>query len=119
MSTSSHPVRVMPFDAEFTAENGPVKVDRRTKPSGLTELSAGFVTFPEGGATDPWTLPYEEVFYVIEGELTLHLDGRPTVAAAGEVVTLEKGATVVYEGAPGTRAFFSLVPANWLEILNA
>jgi ethanolamine utilization protein EutQ len=118
MSTSSNVVRVMPFDAEFTAENGPVKVDRRTKPSGLTELSAGFVTFPEGGATDPWTLPYEEVFYVIEGELTLHLEGRPIVAGAGEVVTLEKGVTVVYEGTPGTRAFFSLVPANWLETLN-
>lgn len=115
MNTTSSAVRVMPFDAEYTAKNGPVKVDRRTRPSGLTELSAGFVTFPDGGATDPWTLPYEEVFYVIEGELALHLDGRPIMAAAGEVVALEKGVTVVYEGSPGTRAFFSLVPADWLE----
>jgi ethanolamine utilization protein EutQ len=112
---SSNPVRMMPFDEAFTAENGPVKVDRRSKPSELVELSAGFVTFPAGGATDPWTLPYEEVFYVVEGELTIHLDGTPIIAAAGDVVTLEKGVTVVYEGAPGTRAFFSLVPANWLE----
>lgn len=113
--SSNDPVRVMPFNAEFTGESGPVKVDRRSKPSELTELSAGFVTFPDGGKTDQWTLPYEEVFYVIEGELALHVDGRTVTVAADEVVTLEKGATVVYEGTPGTRAFFSLVPANWQE----
>lgn len=118
MTISNDPVRVMPFNADFTAENGPVKVDRRSKPSELTELSAGFVDFPDGGKTDPWTLPYEEVFYVIEGELILHLDGRTVSAASGDVVTIEKGATVEYEGTPGTRAFFSLVPANWLETMG-
>lgn len=118
MTTSNEPVRVMPFDAEFTAENGPVKVDRRSKPSALTQLSAGFVDFPEAGRTDTWTLPYEEVFYVIEGELTLHVGDHAIVAAADEVVTIEKGATVVYEGSAGTRAFFSLVPANWLELMG-
>lgn len=115
---SETPVRLAPFNTDFTAENGPVKVERRSKPSGLTELSAGMVHFPEAGSTDPWTLPYEEAFYVIEGCLTLHCDGQAVVARAGDVVTLEKGSTVVYEGEAGTRAFFSLVPANWLELLE-
>lgn len=113
--TLASPVRNMPFDQEFTGVNGPVAIDRRSKPTGLTELSAGFVTFTESGATDPWTLPYEEAFYVIEGELTLHLGDARIVGRAGDVLTLEKGVTVVYEGTAGTRAFFSLVPADWLE----
>ncbi|MBO9523120.1 MAG: DUF861 domain-containing protein [Nocardioidaceae bacterium] len=108
-------VRNLPFDAEFTARNGPAAIDRRSKPSGLTELSAGFLEFTETGATEPWTLPYEEVLYVIEGELTLTHEGTDIVAKTGDLVTLEKGATVVYAGTQGTRLLFSLVPANWLE----
>ena len=116
---STAPVRNMPFDEEFTGVNGPVAIDRRSKPTNLTELSAGFITFTETGATDPWTLPYEEAFYVIEGELTLHLGDERIVATAGEVLTLEKGVTVVYEGTEGTRAFFSLVPADWMERMES
>lgn len=112
---SDHPVKLAPFNQEFTAQNGPIDVERRSLPNGLSELSAGIVRFPSGGSSDPWTLPYEEAFYVIEGQLSLHVGGETVVVPAGEVVTLEKGCTVVYEGEPGTSAFFSLVPANWLE----
>ncbi|MFT4008607.1 MAG: cupin domain-containing protein [Nocardioidaceae bacterium] len=114
--SSTSPVRNLPFDDTYTAADGPAGIDRRTKPSGLVELSAGFVTFETAGSTDPWTLPYEEVFYVIDGELTIHCDGAAVVGRPGDVLTLEKGITVVYEGAAGTRVFFSLVPANWLEL---
>ena len=80
----------------------------------------GIVRFPDGGASDPWKLPYEEAFYVISGTLTLTVvGGESVVVPAGEVVTLEKGCTVVYEGEPGTTAFFCLVPANWLESVES
>ena len=113
MSTS--PVRNMPFDAGFTAANGPMTIDRRSKPSSLTELSTGFVEFAETGAAEPWTLPYEETLYVIQGELTLTCDGEKIVGNPGDLITLERGSTVVYAGTAGTRLVFSLVPANWLE----
>ncbi|RNL62497.1 hypothetical protein EFK50_12055 [Nocardioides marmoriginsengisoli] len=112
---SNAPVRNMPFNEEYTGVNGPVAIDRRSKPTNLTELSAGFVTFTEDGATDPWTLPYEEAFYVIEGALTLVVGEERITGVAGEVLTLEKGVTAIYEGTAGTRAFFSLVPADWME----
>jgi len=116
----SHPsaVQNVLFDAANSATNGPASVDRRTKSSGLIDLSAGIITFTESGATDPWTLPYEEVIYVIEGHVTVHHDGRTIEGHVGDVLTLEKGITVVYEGTSGTRAFFALVPANWLEQLE-
>lgn len=115
---SENPVRLAPFNADFTAENGPIKVERRSLPNGLKELSAGIVRFPDGGKSDPWTLPYEEAFYVISGRLILHHENESIEVPAGEVVTLEKGCTVVYEGDPGTVAFFCLVPANWLETME-
>lgn len=113
------PVKLAPFNANFTAKNGPIDIERRSMPNGLKELSAGMVRFPDGGRSEPWTLPYEETFYVIEGELSLHVDGQTVVVPAGEVVTLEKGCTVEYEGTVGTVAFFCLVPANWLETVEA
>lgn len=117
---SSNPVKLAPFNADFTAENGPIAIERRSMPNGLNDLSAGIVRFPDGGRSEPWTLPYEEAFYVIEGQLTLHVvDGDSVVVPGGEVVTLEKGCTVEYEGEPGTTAFFCLVPANWLETLES
>lgn len=112
---SSHPVKLAPFHLDHTAKNGPIDVERRTLPNGLVELSAGIVRFPQGGRSDPWTLPYEEAFYVIEGRLMLHVGEETVEVPAGEVVTLEKGCTVEYEGEVGTVAFFCLVPANWLE----
>lgn len=116
---STAPVSNRPFDEEFTATNGPVHVDRRSRPTNLTQLSAGFVDFPEAGTTDPWTLPYEEAFYVISGELTLHHDGEAIVGRAGDVLVLEEGVTVTYEGTAGTRAFFSLVPADWMDRVSS
>jgi ethanolamine utilization protein EutQ (cupin superfamily) len=118
MSTPRPSVANLPYDEASSGSLGPVQIDRRTPPFGLTELAAGFVHFPEGGCTDPWTLPYEESFYVIEGRLTLHVetegeDAGTVVADAGEVVALHRGSTVRYEGTPGTRAFYSLVPADW------
>jgi ethanolamine utilization protein EutQ len=118
MSTPRPSVANLPYDEESSGSFGPVQVDRRTPPFGLAELAAGFVHFPDGGGTDPWTLPYEEVFYVIEGQLTLHVetdgeDGGDVVANVGDVVALHRGATVRYEGTPGTRAFYSLVPQDW------
>ncbi|GAA2082310.1 cupin domain-containing protein [Aeromicrobium tamlense] len=115
----SHPVRLAPFNADFTAQNGPIDIERRSMPNGLSELSAGIVRFPDGGRSEPWTLPYEEAFYVIDGELSLHVGDETIVVPAGEVVTLEKGCTVEYEGTPGTNAFFCLVPANWLETMES
>ena len=111
----THPVLKLEQDEAHGGTNGPVVIDRRTPASGLTELSSGFVHFASSGPTEPWTLPYEETFYVISGELTLHCEGEVVVGGPGDVLSIEKGATVVYEGTEETRAFFSLVPADWAQ----
>lgn len=115
MSDTVEPVLVLPLNEAHLADSPPLLIDRRSRGSALKELSAGFVDFPDGGELGPWTLPYEEVFYVIAGKLSLHYDGKTVSGEPGSVITIERGATVTYEGTPGTRVFFSLVPANWME----
>ncbi|WP_158888090.1 hypothetical protein [Amycolatopsis anabasis] len=109
-------VRLAPAAPKYTFDNGPMLVELRTGGKGLSHLGGGIIRFDDGGKTEPWRLPYEEIVGVIEGELVLHADGvDPVVVPAGEMATLPKGATVVYEGAPGTRAFYALTPSDWFK----
>ncbi|OXR41226.1 Ethanolamine utilization protein EutQ [Nocardia cerradoensis] len=107
-------VNLAPAEAKYTFDNGPMTVELCTVRKGLDDLGGGFIRFDNGGKTDPWRLPYEEIIVVISGELTLHVEGGESITApAGAVVTIAKGAGVVYEGTPGTRGFYALTPADW------
>jgi ethanolamine utilization protein EutQ (cupin superfamily) len=108
-------VKLAPALAKYTVRNGPMEVELRSAPNGLQQLAGGFITFEEDGSTDPWRLPYEEVLFVVDGSLRLHVADTTVVVDAGEVVTIPRGATVVYEGAQGTRAFYALTPADWYK----
>jgi ethanolamine utilization protein EutQ (cupin superfamily) len=112
-------VRKLTFDADRTEVHGPLLVDQRTRGSGLNELGAGFVDFPDGGTSSPWTTPYEEVIYVVAGKFMLTADGDTLVGRPGDLITIAKGTTVTYGGEAGTRVLFSLVPADWAERMPA
>lgn len=106
----------VPFDHSLTAPSGPFVLDRRSRASALTQLSAGFMESADGGRGEPWTLPYEEIVYVISGVLTLHMEGAESVVIEpDEFATIEQGTTIIYEATPGTRALYALAPADWLE----
>ncbi|MGV9868383.1 cupin domain-containing protein [Rhodococcus koreensis] len=113
MTTS--PVQSMPFNPEFTDTHGPIVIDRRSRASALTELAVGFAEFAVTGAIEPSALPYEEVLYVLEGELTLTQGEEKLVCTTGELITLEAGAVVTVAGTAGTRLLYSLTPAGLVE----
>src|ERR1700683_1750344 len=62
-----------------------------------TSLGGGFSRFTGEAVLADWTLRYDEVFYVIEGELVIE-SGQETV-----------------RGGSGTKAFFVLHPRDWAE----
>ncbi|MDQ0339964.1 ethanolamine utilization protein EutQ (cupin superfamily) [Caldalkalibacillus uzonensis] len=61
----------------------------------------------------PWTVRYDEVIYVIEGEVIIHFDGKKLVGQKGDSFFIEKGSPIVYESLSESSFFFSLYPANW------
>lgn len=97
----------------LTFANGPMTVELRSASTGLRQLGGGIIRFDDGGAGDPWRLPYEEMLCVLTGILRIRYDDAVLEAGPGEVVTIPRGAEVVYEGDPGTTAFYALTPADW------
>ena len=110
------PIQLLIENDEFRAPVGTGFANRMSRQSGFEDLSAGFMEFNDGDETPAWTAPYEEVMYVISGELILRSPGGHEVKAKqGEVVTVLKGAELTYQGTAGTKLFFALTPANWQE----
>jgi ethanolamine utilization protein EutQ (cupin superfamily) len=111
-------VQNIPFDSERVARWGPMANDYRSAPSGLKELGAAFMSFENTQVSEWTTLSYEEVIYVISGEVTLEVkDGeqQSTVrGAAGDLLTLQKGTTARYSGTPGSRSLVCYVPVDYL-----
>lgn len=60
-----------------------------------SELGFGFARFKD--ARIPWTITYDEVLLVIEGELTVHVGKAKLTARAKESIWLPAGTELIYE----------------------
>ncbi|QOX64050.1 DUF861 domain-containing protein [Anoxybacterium hadale] len=76
-------------------------------------LGAGFMTFDHSEL--PWTLSYDEVDYVVEGEFTIKTGGRLYTMKPGDVFHIPKGTSVVFGSPSFCKVFYVVYPANWLS----
>ena len=63
----------------------------------------------------PWTIRYDEVLTVFEGELRLHTGGEMHVLQPRDCIWLPAGTELVYE-ADAALVHFAIHPSNWHEI---
>ncbi|QGN39113.1 ethanolamine utilization acetate kinase EutQ [Klebsiella oxytoca] len=76
-----------------------------------SSMAAGFMQWEN--AFFPWTLNYDEVDMVLEGELHVRHEGETMVAKAGDVMFIPKGSSIEF-GTPSTVRFLYVAwPANW------
>jgi ethanolamine utilization protein EutQ len=76
-------------------------------------LGAGFMTFEKSEM--PWTLSYDEVDYVVEGEFTIKTGGKLYTMRPGDVFHIPKGTSVVFGSPSFCKVFYVVYPANWLS----
>lgn len=74
-------------------------------------MAAGVMSLREGSF--PWDLDYDEVEYVIEGELHIttadqHLVGRP-----GDVIAVPKGSSITFGTPSWAKFLYVTYPADW------
>lgn len=80
-----------------------------------SHISAGFLVI-ENSQFD-WELTYEEIDYVIEGTLTVTIDGTTYTAHAGDVLFVPSGSKVTWGSPDKARVFYATYPANWADLL--
>jgi ethanolamine utilization protein EutQ len=74
-------------------------------------MAAGVMSLREGSF--PWDLDYDEVEYVIEGELHITTADQRVVGRPGDVIAVPKGASITFGTPSWTRFLYVTYPADW------
>ena len=78
-----------------------------------SSMAAGFMQWDN--AFFPWTLNYDEIDMVLDGELHVRHEGETMIAKAGDVMFIPKGS--IEFGTPTTVRFLYVAwPANWQSV---
>lgn len=80
-----------------------------------SQMSAGFLTIEK--SSFEWDLTYEEIDYVIEGTLTVTINGKTFTACAGDVLFVPSGSKVIWGSPDKARIFYTTYPANWADLM--
>lgn len=112
--TSSTAARVVRFDElNFAPRFEYGEMARVTQVSGTGDgslLGTGFGRFTN--AEIPWTVRYDEVLLVLEGELTVRTVDGDLVAGPQTCICLPPGTSLTYI-AEDALVFYAVQPANW------
>jgi ethanolamine utilization protein EutQ len=74
-------------------------------------MAAGVMSLREGSF--PWDLDYDEVEYVIEGELHITTVDQRVVGRPGDVIAVPKGSSITFGTPSWTRFLYVTYPAEW------
>lgn len=117
MNSQKSPVRVVRFEQlDFAAR---FEYGEMAEVAGVcgsddgSELGTGWGRF--SNAKFPWTLGYDEVLTVFEGELRVHTGGAIHQLGPRDSIWLPAGTELVYE-ASAALVHFAIHPANWQQL---
>jgi ethanolamine utilization protein EutQ len=74
-------------------------------------IAAGFMAWSQ--CFFPWTLDYDEIDLVLEGELHIRCNGQTYVGKSGDVFYIPKGSAIEFGTTSTVRFFYVTYPANW------
>ena len=63
-----------------------------------------------------WTLNYDEVDYVIDGELEILIYGRKVSGRTGDAILIPAGSAIEFSAPTFARFLYVVYPANWQEL---
>jgi ethanolamine utilization protein EutQ len=66
-------------------------------------------------STFDWTLNYDEIDYVMEGQLSVVMNEETVTAGPGEIILIPKGSSIKFSVTGYSRFMYVTYPANWAE----
>ena len=74
-------------------------------------MGAGYMSLERGEF--PWTLNYDEVDIVLEGELVIRRGSERARGGPGDCIFIPKGSSITFGTPNGVRFFYVTFPADW------
>ncbi len=104
-------VALAPFPVDLRRPEMDVRLlDVITAADGMP-MSAGVMSLRQGSF--PWTLDYDEVEYVLEGELHITTAGEVAVGRPGDVIAVPKGSSITFGTPSWAKFLYVTYPADW------
>lgn len=113
MSIDSSKVEMEPFDTGKPGDKVWLK-DVITAEDNKN-LAAGYMKIEE--TEFPWTLTYDEIDYIIEGELTIKIREKEITARAGDLLLIPAGSEIIWSAKEYAKFVFVTYPANWADLV--
>jgi ethanolamine utilization protein EutQ len=76
-------------------------------------MGAGYMSLDKGEMQ--WTLTYDEIDIVLEGELVITRGGEQVRGKTGDVIYIPKGSSITFGTPSWTRFVYVVFPVNWNE----
>lgn len=76
-------------------------------------MAAGLMSLRHGSF--PWTLTYDEIEYVIEGELHIGTSEGTVVGRPGDLIWIPKGTAITFGTPSWAKFLYVTYPAQWAE----
>ena len=74
-------------------------------------IAAGYMALEKGGF--PWTLNYDEIDIVLEGELVIRRGAEEVRGGPGDVIYIPKGSSIKFSTPSKVRFVYVTYPADW------
>ena len=100
-----------PFPFEINRPEMDVRLEDVITAAHGAPIAAGFMSLHKGSF--PWTLTYDEIDYVIEGELHIKTAQGVTIGKPGDVLYIPKNTSVHFATPSWTKFFYVTYPAEW------
>lgn len=76
-----------------------------------SSMSAGYMSWEKGAF--PWTLNYDEVQVILEGELHITSQGETVIGRPGDIIFVPKSSAIEFKTPTKVRFVYIAWPANW------
>jgi len=104
-------VTMQAFGGDAAARAANVRLKDVVTSADGSPVAAGYMALDKGGF--PWTLEYDEIDIVLEGELVITRGSELVRGSAGDVIYIPKGSRIEFGTPAGVRFVYVTFPADW------
>jgi ethanolamine utilization protein EutQ len=104
-------IQLDPFGSGGAGDAANVRLKDVVTPADRSPMASGFMTLEKGEF--PWTLTYDEIDIVLEGELVITRGNDSVRGSAGDVIFIPKGSSITFGTPNRVRFVYVTYPADW------